>query len=335
MAKITLGSIGTTGFRFDNFDEYDFFDYDNNTKPGSTGVKIYADAKNYTQLIGTGLKFVTEGGEVMGATAGTITGVTQVTKGVTLFSATDLKLSASKFSETLDDDSSARGVEMLLSGSDTITGTKYSDVIYGGAGNDTLIGGAGADNLFGGSGTDTASYLGATKGVVASLAKPSINTNDAKGDTYSSIENLTGSGYSDKLTGNNAANTILGGAGDDRLNGGLGKDILTGGSGKDTFVFDTKLGATNIDTIKDFSVKDDTIWLDIDIFAKAGKVGDLSSAAFHVGTAAHDSSDRVIYDNATGKLWYDADGKGGAVAVQFAQLEKGLALTATDFDIIA
>ena len=42
MAKITLGSLGTTGFRFDAFDEYDFFDYDNNTKPGATGVKIYA-----------------------------------------------------------------------------------------------------------------------------------------------------------------------------------------------------------------------------------------------------------------------------------------------------
>jgi Ca2+-binding RTX toxin-like protein len=335
MAKITLGSIGTVGFRFDKFDDYDFFDYDNNTKPGATGVKIYSDGKNYTQLVGAGLKFVTDDGQVMGATAGTITGVTQVTKGVTLFSASDLNLSAVKFSATLDDDTSVRGVDLILSGADTITGTRYSDVIYGGGGNDTLIGGAGADRLMGGSGTDAASYLGATKGVVANLTKPAANTNDAKGDTYSSIENLTGSGHSDTLTGNNAANTILGGAGDDKLNGGLGKDILTGGSGKDTFVFDTKLGATNIDTIKGFSVKDDTIWLDDDVFAKAGKVDDLSSAAFHVGTAAHDSSDRVIYDKATGKLWYDADGKGGAAAVQFAQLDKGLSVTAADFDIIA
>ncbi|WP_180355838.1 hypothetical protein [Aliirhizobium smilacinae] len=67
---------------------------------------------------------------------------------------------------------------------------------------------------------------------------------------------------------------------------------------------------------------------------KAGKVGDLSSAAFYAGTAAHDSSDRIIYDKSSGKLFYDADGKGGAAAIQFAQLQKGLSITASDFDII-
>ena len=218
---------------------------------------------------------------------------------------------------------------------DTLTGNTGVNTLDGGAGNDTLIGGAGADKLIGGIGTDTASYAGATKGVVANLTNAALNSNDAKGDTYSAIENLSGSSYNDSLTGSSVANTISGGAGDDKLYGGLGNDLLFGGAGKDTFVFDTKLGSTNIDTIDDFIAKDDTIFLDDDIFTKVGKVGDLTADAFYAGTKAHDATDRIIYDKATGKLWYDADGFGSGAAIQFATLDKGLVLTAADFDIIA
>ena len=52
------------------------------------------------------------------------------------------------------------------------------------------------------------------------------------------------------------------------------------------------------------------------------------------GTSAHDASDRVIYDAATGALWYVEDGTGSHAAVQFAVIDKGLAVTAADFDII-
>ena len=112
-------------------------------------------------------------------------------------------------------------------------------------------------------------------------------------------------------------------------------ELLTGGNGKNVFVFDTKPSSANLDTIVDFNVKDDTIWLDDDVFTKAGKVGGLSAGAFHIGAKAHDASDRVLYDKSTGKLFYDADGDGGVAAVQIALLGKGLALTASDFDIIA
>ena len=73
--------------------------------------------------------------------------------------------------------------------------------LVGGGGNDILIGGAGGDQLFGGSGSDTASYETAPAGVTASLADPSINTGHAAGDTYVSIERLTGSGFDDTLIG--------------------------------------------------------------------------------------------------------------------------------------
>ena len=44
--------------------------------------------------------------------------------------------------------------------------------------------------------------------------------------------------------------------------------------------------------------------------------------------------DRVIYDQITGALSYDADGTGVIAQVQFAELDPGLALTNNDFFIV-
>ncbi|NVP58738.1 hypothetical protein HV823_26375, partial [Rhizobium sp. DBTS2] len=107
-------------------------------------------------------------------------------------------------------------------GNDKLYGHAGNDQLKGGAGADLLIGGKGADRLDGGAGNDTASYQGAAKGVTASLSKPSLNTNDAKGDVYVSIENLTGTSHADRLTGDGKANV---------LSGGAGKDVLKGNSG--------------------------------------------------------------------------------------------------------
>ena len=53
-----------------------------------------------------------------------------------------------------------------------------------------------------------------------------------------------------------------------------------------------------------------------------------------MGTAAHDATDRVIYDRGTGALTYDADGTGATAAIKFAQLSPELALATSDFIII-
>ena len=141
-----------------------------------------------------------------------------------------------------------------------------NDALSGDAGNDTLDGGTGGDRLNGGTGTDTASYAEAAKGIVADLADRSRNLNDAKGDIYSGIENLTGSKYIDRLYGDaggnglsgNAGNDYLrGNAGSDRLYGAAGADDLVGGVDADTFVFraaaDSTSSVTGRDSIFDFS----------------------------------------------------------------------------------
>lgn len=233
-----------------------------------------------------------------------------------------------------------------------VFGTEFGDVFKGDGADNHFRGLQGKDSFDGGAGRDTVSFdfwetFKGEKGVVVDLRKTSGQiVNDGFGNTENakSIENIHGSRFDDKIIlgkadggswGNDGNDRLTGGSGDNWLNGGDGKDILTGGGGNDLFIFDTKIRSANIDTITDFNVKDDTIWLDRDVFTKAGKVGDLSSGAFHIGAKAHDASDRIIYDKATGKLFYDADGDGGGAAIQFALLGKGLALTASDFDIIA
>ena len=70
------------------------------------------------------------------------------------------------------------------------------------------------------------------------------------------------------------------------------------------------------------------------MFSDAQPLAAGSLDAFHVGAAAVDVSDRVIYDATTGALSYDADGVGGAAAVQFATLGTNLNLTSTDFFLV-
>jgi serralysin len=126
---------------------------------------------------------------------------------------------------------------LLLVVSDTVNGTAHADGLVGGAGNDilrgnggddVLMGGTGADQLIGGVGFDAAFYVAATNGVVANLLKPSPNTNDAKGDVYSSIEDVQSSDFTYKLYGNSAANGIAGLGGNDVIDGAGGNDIIDG-----------------------------------------------------------------------------------------------------------
>ncbi len=167
---------------------------------------------------------------------------------------------------------------------------------------------------------------------------------------------LTGSGYADTLDGGSGKDTLIGGEGNDHLIGGLsndtllggdgddtliggnGNDVLTGGTGSDHFVFAVAPNAaTNKDTITDFVSGTDELHFNRNVFTGLGGVGVLTEAEFYSGTAAHDTSDRIIYNMATGALYYDADGTGGVAVVQVAIIGTTThpALLNTDIDIIA
>ena len=138
-------------------------------------------------------------------------------------------------------------------------------------------------------------------------------------------------------TGNALGNTIAGNAAANVINGGLANDVLTGGLGADTFVFNSTIGATNVDTITDFSVVDDTFNLEntgAGLFTAFASTGTIAATAFWTGAAAHLASDRIIYNSATGDVFYDADGTGATAAVRFATVSTGLALSNLDFFII-
>jgi Ca2+-binding RTX toxin-like protein len=60
-------------------------------------------------------------------------------------------------------------------------------------------------------------------------------------------------------------------------------------------------------------------------------VATLAASAFVAGTAAGDGSDRIIYDQATGNIFHDADGTGATAAVLFATVTPGTVLTNADF----
>ena len=99
-------------------------------------------------------------------------------------------------------------------------------------------------------------------------------------------------------------------------------------------MFDSAPGVGNVDTITDFSTVYDRIGLENAVFTAFAAAGNLASSAFVKGTKAADASDRVIYDSATGKVFYDSDGTGAAAAVHIATLGTGLNVTYQDFFIV-
>ena len=153
----------------------------------------------------------------------------------------------------------------------------------------------------------------------------SVKVDGVAEDTLRNIENLIGGSGNDVLTGDGLAN---------RLEGGAGNDLLKGGGGADTFVFGTALQTAGIDTILDFAPGIDRIALDDAIFTAFSGQSTVGSFAFHIGGAAHDADDRLIYNSSSGTLMYDADGTGAQVSKTFALLSTGLSLTEHDFLIV-
>ncbi|MXQ10803.1 calcium-binding protein [Microvirga makkahensis] len=216
-----------------------------------------------------------------------------------------------------------------FAGADTLVGTSSNDIFYVDDRRDKVVE------------TSKASSKDKVITFVSHTLEANIENMTASG---SASVNLTGNSLSNIISGNTNKNiinggsgydTLSGGAGNDTLMGGSGNDRLLGGTGKDAFVFDTALNRrSNVDTINDFSVRDDTIRLENKYFSKLTKTGTLSKNFFTIGAKAKDKNDYIVYDSKTGALYYDADGSGKGAAVKFAQLTKNLKITYADFYVI-
>jgi Ca2+-binding RTX toxin-like protein len=204
--------------------------------------------------------------------------------------------------------SATSGVGNLLA--NAITGNTVSNVLNGAGGNDTLRGLAGNDTLIGGAGHDSL-------------------------DGGAGRDTLYGNAGNDELLGSANSDRLIGGAGNDVLNGGTGRDTLSGGAGNDVFVFDTAPGA-NFDLVTDFrnvAGDNDRIRLAKAVFTELGSTGPLSADKFYAGASAHDADDRVVYHQATGELFYDANGNAAGGVVHIATLTNHALLTASDFSV--
>ncbi|WP_408588239.1 beta strand repeat-containing protein [Novosphingobium sp.] len=266
---------------------------------------------------------------------------------------------------------SAIGLTMIgNAGANQLTGSKFTDLIDGGAGIDRMAGGAGDDTYIVDnsadvvrestrSGTDTvlasATFkLGSNVEVLTltgtdaidgtgSTGANTITGNDAvnrldggKGDDV-----LFGMRGADTLIGGTGADTLDGGAGEDLLIGGIGNDRLIGGADADTFRFDTARISSGSDVVVDFSAaQGDKIQLTLAQFKGLGATGALTAEQLWAANGAfysHDASDRILYDSATGKLWYDADGSANrylpVLIATFGEASHPT-LTAADFIVI-
>ena len=228
-----------------------------------------------------------------------------------------LSINGTNFNDTLFGTANADQIHGW-NGADVLFGYGGNDFLFGDAGNDTLIGGAGADALNGGEGFDTASY--ASSGTVyVNLAANVGYYGDAQGDTFSSIEKIIGSNFTDVLvahdagvvfeggaghdylTGGAGLDALIGGTGDDTLEGGDGWDVLTGGAGADHFVFHWGDGP---DVITDFQPGVDKIVLNgftvhnVGPFGSDGELATGTEVPLQFGGSPQheDGRDRVFYD---------------------------------------
>jgi Ca2+-binding RTX toxin-like protein len=258
-------------------------------------------------------------------------------------------------------------------GNDRLFGGGGGDTLKGDAGDDALEGGLGNDVLDGGAGTQDKALFGGARANYSVVdnrdGSYTLSDGRAGGDGRDHVLGIELFQFSDGaltlaelltaappppppppspppppppdlvLVGTKRADRLMGGDGNDTLYGKAGKDVLTGGLGKDAFVFDTRPNKkTNLDRITDYSVADDTIWLENKVFTKLGKAAKAVklNKKFFAFDKAKQADDHIVYVKKTGALLYDQDGSGTAhAAVQIATLTKNLkGFSAAEFFVV-
>lgn len=284
MTTITIDPSGS--FEMRAADLHTVYDFASRTLT-PTLAHYFDDPLNYTDFIGTGLTYDSDGNMI----GGTLTDVVSVNGGVTEVTVSGFSIGGAEFDALVRSNDIDGLWDTILAGNDRIIGGGLDDQLLGNRGNDRIFGRAGSDILLGESGND-------------------------------------------RLYGEADEDLLLGGLGNDILNGGRQSDYLFGGAGEDSFVFDVKPRTATADYIGDFKPADDTILLDSAIYTEVGAVGPMNPGRFYIGAVAHDATDRIIYNSANGRLFYDPDGTGPDAAIRIATLLIELPMTADDFTII-
>jgi Ca2+-binding RTX toxin-like protein len=133
------------------------------------------------------------------------------------------------------------------------------------------------------------------------------------------------------IDGDAGNDTITGTALNDVIIGGAGNDTITLGAGNDAVRFNSLTGS---DTITDFSVADDSIQLARSVMTQLSGGASLTVAEFEVGTAATSAATRIVYNQSTGVLSYDANGSDAGGVTTLATFTGQPVLTVDDFSIV-
>lgn len=252
-----------------------------------------------------------------------------------VFTSVDYTLAADQQIEILSTLNSALTTALNLTGNNlanNIAGNNGVNIINGGGGIDSMNGLLGNDLYY----VDNASDV-VLEGVNAgTLDRVLTSVNYSLGanqqiELFSTTNSTLTTAIS--LTGNNVANRILGNNGANSINGGLANDFLTGGLGADRFLFNTAIaGGGNVDTIADFNHLIDDIQLFQTIFTGIGAT--LDATELRLGTSATTTAQRIVYDSATGNLFFDSDGSNATAQVQFAKVTAATVLDVSDFIMV-
>jgi Ca2+-binding RTX toxin-like protein len=114
-------------------------------------------------------------------------------------------------------------------------------------------------------------------------------------------------------------------------------DTIHGGSGRDFYrYFNTTDGD---DVIFNFTSGSDVFLLTSSAFGVSSNDGFILDSQFTIGSAATTADHRLIYNNATGDLFWDADGTGAAAASAIAHFGDAFSpapasLSRTDFQVL-
>jgi Ca2+-binding RTX toxin-like protein len=146
-------------------------------------------------------------------------------------------------------------------------------------------------------------------------------------------DSLYGGDGRDRLIGGNNADRIYGGDGDDTLSGSTGRDTLTGGAGADEFQITKRPPSGDADHITGWGSAD-VLSIQNSAFAGIGPAGRFDGKDFKLSGQTLDSGDRLIYDRASGTLYFDSNGSGSGGRTAIAIFDSNPALTAADIILV-